>query len=26
MTDYKREDWLVNIPLWAIETLESEVL
>jgi len=26
MTDYKREDWLVNIALWAIETLESEVL
>ncbi|MDW7672079.1 MAG: ATP-binding protein [Bacillota bacterium] len=22
MLDYKREDWLINIPLWAIETLE----
>jgi predicted AAA+ superfamily ATPase len=25
MTDYKREDWLINIPLWAIEMVESEV-
>lgn len=25
MTDYKREDWLINIPLWAIEFLENEV-
>jgi len=25
MLDYKREDWLVNIPLWAIEALENEV-
>lgn len=25
MTDYKREEWLLNIPLWAIEVLENEV-
>ncbi len=25
MTDYKRESWLINIPLWAIEVLENEV-
>ncbi len=25
MTDYKREDWLLNIPLWAIEVLENEI-
>lgn len=25
MSDYKREDWLLNIPLWAIEVLENEV-
>lgn len=25
ITDYKREDWLLNIPLWAIEVLENEV-
>lgn len=23
MTDYKQEDWLVNIPLWAIETVDK---
>jgi len=21
MTDYKREDWLLNLPLWAVETV-----
>lgn len=25
MTAYKREDWLLNIPLWAIEVLKNEV-
>lgn len=25
MTDYKKEDWLLNIPLWAIEALENEL-
>ncbi|MCD4712933.1 MAG: ATP-binding protein [Clostridiales bacterium] len=25
MSDYKSEDWLLNLPLWAIEVLESEV-
>ncbi len=25
MTDYKREGWLLNLRLWAIEGLESEV-
>lgn len=25
MTDYKREDWLLNIPLWAIGVLENEI-
>lgn len=25
MLDYKKENWLLNIPLWAIETFESEV-
>lgn len=25
MLDYKKEDWLINIPLWAIEALENEV-
>ncbi len=25
MTDYKREEWLLNIPLWAIEVLENEI-
>lgn len=25
MTDYKRESWLINIPLWAIKVLENEV-
>ncbi len=25
MTDYKHEDWLINLPLWAIEVLETEV-
>lgn len=24
MLDYKKEDWLINIPLWAIEALENE--
>jgi len=22
MTDYKQEDWLINLPLWAINTLQ----
>lgn len=25
MSDYKKEDWLLNLPLWAIETLNNEV-
>ena len=25
MLDYKKDDWLINIPLWAIETIENEV-
>lgn len=25
MLDYKKEDWIINIPLWAIEALENEV-
>lgn len=25
ITDYKKEDWLLNLPLWAIERLESEI-
>ncbi len=25
MTDYKKEKWLLNIPLWAIEVLENEI-
>jgi hypothetical protein len=25
MSDYRREDWLLNLPLWAIEKLGSEV-
>lgn len=25
MTDYKKEEWLLNIPLWAIEVLEEEI-
>lgn len=25
MADYKREDWLLNIPLWAIEALENMI-
>lgn len=25
MTDYKSEDWLLNLPLWAIERLDEEV-
>lgn len=24
MADYKLEDWLVNLPLWAVETLSSQ--
>ncbi|MDR1156963.1 MAG: ATP-binding protein [Oscillospiraceae bacterium] len=23
MADYKQDDWLLNLPLWAVETLES---
>ena len=25
MIDYKKDDWLMNIPLWAIETIENQV-
>lgn len=25
MSDYRKEDWLLNLPLWAIEVLENEV-
>jgi len=25
MTDYKKEDWLLNLPLWGIEVLENEI-
>ena len=25
MIDYKREDWLINMPLWAIEVLQNEL-
>jgi predicted AAA+ superfamily ATPase len=25
MLDYKRENWLLNIPLWAVEVIENEV-
>lgn len=25
MSDYRKEDWLLNLPLWAIETLGNEV-
>ncbi len=25
MTGYKREDWLLNIPLWAVGVLEEEI-
>lgn len=25
MTDYKKEEWLLNLPLWAIEVLENEI-
>jgi predicted AAA+ superfamily ATPase len=25
MLDYKKEEWLINLPLWAIEIIESEV-
>lgn len=25
MADYKKEEWLINLPLWAIEVLENEV-
>lgn len=25
MTDYKKETWLLNLPLWAIEVLENEI-
>ena len=24
MADYKREDWLLNLPLWAIETFKMQ--
>jgi len=25
MLDYKKEDWIINIPPWAIEAIENEV-
>jgi len=25
MTDYKKEEWLLNLPLWAIEMIENEI-
>lgn len=25
MLDYNKDDWLINIPLWAIEAIENEV-
>ncbi|MBC3804637.1 AAA family ATPase [Acetobacterium fimetarium] len=25
MTDYKQEDWLINLPLWAINTLQMKL-
>ena len=25
MIDYKKEKWLINIPLWAIEVLQNEI-
>jgi len=25
MTDYKKEDWLLNLPLWAVEVIENEI-
>lgn len=25
MTDYKRDDWLLNLPLWALSILEREI-
>ncbi|KAF0092685.1 MAG: hypothetical protein FD141_869 [Fusobacteria bacterium] len=25
MSDYRKEEWILNLPLWAIETLENEV-
>lgn len=25
MTDYRREEWLLNLPLWAIETVQAEI-
>jgi hypothetical protein len=24
MTDYKQEDWLLNLPLWAIGLIKNE--
>ena len=24
MTDYRQEDWLLNLPLWAVETIGEE--
>lgn len=26
MTDYKREEWLLNLPLWAIEVIEAQII
>lgn len=25
MADYKREDWLLNLPLWAIEAIQESM-
>lgn len=25
MTDYKKEEWLLNLPLWAVEVIENEI-
>jgi predicted AAA+ superfamily ATPase len=26
MSDYRKESWLLNLPLWAIETIRGDVL
>lgn len=25
MTDYKQEDWLVNLPLWALPAIQTQI-
>ncbi len=25
MTDYKKGEWLLNLPLWAVEVIENEI-